>query len=362
MFSQRVMIRLPMASSQSRRLVEIGPGMPRADLIKALFKAHARRDNDAFREAALKIVSEERLKNHRLLADDLERIVMHDRRMTPDVLSAPRVIPPKDRERGVDLVEVTESDLGWGRIQLPSATLGLLEDVVFEHLRADVLAASGLAPRRRLLFYGPPGCGKTLAARVIAGTLSRPLATVRFDAIVSSLLGETASNLRAVFDFVSCGEWVVLFDEFDAIGKDRDNAFEHGELKRVVNTLLQLMDAYHGDSVLIAATNHEGLLDSAVWRRFDVVVPFELPRPQDRVLLLRQFLASFDTSELGIEQLARQLDGASGGDIERIAASAARRAVLDARRCIRRDDAQPAVQDFRRRLTLVDTAASATRS
>ena len=334
--------------------------MPRADLIRELFKAHAHRDNAAFRDAALKIVSEERMKNHRLLADDLERLVMNDQRMTPDIFKARQIVPPKDRERGVDLVDVSESEFGWGRIVLPSATLGLLEDLVLEHLRADVLAASGLAPRGRLLFYGLPGCGKTLAARVMAGVLSRPLVTVRFDAIVSSLLGETASNLRAVFDFVSCGEWVVLFDEFDAIGKDRDNAFEHGELKRVVNTLLQLMDSFQGNSVLIAATNHEALLDSAVWRRFDVLVPFGLPGPQDRALLLRQFLASFDTTELRIANLARQLAGASGGDIERVAQSAARRAVLDARRSIRKEDFAPVIQDFRRRLVLGRPPSNAT--
>ena len=126
-----------------------------------------------------------------------------------------------------------------------------------------------------------------------------------------------------MFDFVSCGEWVVLFDEFDAIGKDRDNDFEHGELKRVVNALLQLMDAFRGNSVLIAATNHENLLDSAVWRRFDALVPFGLPERQDRILLFRHFLASFDTTRLNIEAIARQLSRASGGDIERVAQSAA---------------------------------------
>ena len=334
--------------------------MPRADLIRELFKAHARHDDEAFRDAALKMVFEERRKNHRLLADDLERIVMHERQMT-GIVPRRDIVLPKDRERGVDLVELSESELGWERLVLPSQTLGLLQELALEHLRADVLATSGLAPRGSLLFYGPPGCGKTLAARVMAGVLSRPLVTVRFDAIVSSLLGETASNLRTVFDFVAHGEWVVLFDEFDAIGKDRDNAFEHGELKRVVNALLQLMDNFHGNSVLIAATNHHGLLDSAVWRRFDVLVPFGLPGPQDRVLLLRQFLASFDTSGLSLKSLGRQLAGASGGDIERVAQSAARRAVLDARRCIQKDDVAPALQDFRRRLVASQPGSTATR-
>ena len=326
--------------------------MPRADLIRELFKAHARRDDDAFRVAALEVVSEERKKNHRLLADDLERIVMNKRRATASFFPKLGFALPTDRERGVELVEVSDSALHWDRMILPAQTLELLQDLTLEHLRADVLAASGLKPRGRLLFYGPPGCGKTLAARVVAGVLSRQLVIVRFDAIVSSLLGETASNLRSVFDFVSQGEWVVLFDEFDAIGKDRDNALEHSELKRLVNTLLQLMDAFRGNSLLIAATNHQGLLDSAIWRRFDVLVPFGLPGPQDRVLMLRQFLASFDTSALNFRNLGRRLANASGGDIERVAQSAARRAVLDGRRCIFKKDVEPALLDFRRRLAM----------
>ncbi|MDE2766567.1 MAG: AAA family ATPase [Chloroflexota bacterium] len=326
--------------------------MPRADLMRELFKAHARKDDEAFRAAALKVVSEERRKNHRLLAEDLERIVMNDSRPTLSMFPRHELVLPKDRERGADLVEISISELDWDRIVLPAATLELLQDLALEHLRADILAASGLTPRNTLVFYGPPGCGKTLAARVLAGVLSRPLVTVRFDAIVSSLLGETASNLRSVFDFIARGEWVVLFDEFDAIGKERDNAFEHSELKRLVNTLLQLMDSFRGESVLIAATNHQGLLDTAIWRRFDVLVPFGLPGPQDRILMLRQFLASFDTSSLSLRSLGRRLARSSGGDIERVAQSAARRAVLDGRSYILKQDVEPAIRDFRRRLEM----------
>ena len=148
--------------------------MPRADLIKELLKAHAHRDNDAFRHAALKIVAEERMKNHRLLADDLERLVMNGQRMTPDIFKARRFVPPKDRERGVDLVEVSESEFGWGRIVLPSATLELLEDLVLEHLRADVLAASGLVPRGRLLFYGLSWLWKDVGGACYGGRAEPP--------------------------------------------------------------------------------------------------------------------------------------------------------------------------------------------
>ena len=195
----------------------------------------------------------------------------------------------------------------------------------------------------------------------MASVLSRPLVTVRFDTIVSSLLGDTAANLRAVFDFISKGEWVVLFDEIDALGKDRAHEYEHGELKRVVNSLLQLLDSFRGNSLIIGATNHEDLLDSAIWRRFDVVIPFGLPTQQDKVLMLRHFLASFDTSSLNLRTLSRQLTCASGGDIERVAQSAARRAVLDSRRRIDKDDVAHALKDFRRRLPAHSRHTSASR-
>ncbi len=207
---------------------------------------------------------------------------------------------PKDRERGFPLIEISEHKYSWDRIILLPKTIDLMQRICNENFKRDLLATSGISPRQKLLFFGPPGCGKTLAAKVFASELQIPLVTVRFDAIVSSYLGETATNLRRVFEFIERGQWVVLFDEFDAIAKDRDNPLEHGELKRVVNTLLQLMDAFTGESLLIAATNHESLLDSAIWRRFEAVIPFYLPTEQDRVLMLRLFLKGLDHSSIDI--------------------------------------------------------------
>jgi SpoVK/Ycf46/Vps4 family AAA+-type ATPase len=229
----------------------------------------------------------------------------------------------------------------------------VLRQIAKEHYCRDILAASGLRPKQRVLFYGPPGCGKTLAAQVIAGVLYTPLVIVRFDAVVSSYLGETAANLRRVFDFIQRGRWIVLFDEFDAIGKDRNNPFEHGELKRVVNTLLQLMDAFQGESLLIAATNHEGLLDNAIWRRFEAVVPFALPSEQDRILLLRLFLRGFDCSQLNLSAIAHKLKGATGSDIEWVTVEAARRAVLDGRNKLLKEDLDFVLASFRERVTTI---------
>jgi SpoVK/Ycf46/Vps4 family AAA+-type ATPase len=304
------------------------------------------------------LISEERLKNHRLLADDLERILLNGAHDTSTRRNANAPLDlPKDRERGFPLVDVAEPDYGWERLVALPKTLLTLRALAEEHHRRDVLASGGLRPRRKALFFGPPGCGKTLAAQVLAGVLARPLVTVRFDAVVSSYLGETAANLHRVFDFIERGEWIVLFDEFDAIGKDRDNPFEHGELKRVVNTLLQLMDAYRGNSLLIAATNHEGLLDEAIWRRFEAVVHFGAPSEQDRVLLLRLFLRGFDTSNVNFRSVAHRTPGATGSDIELITVEAARAAVLAGRTHLHMADMDASIAAFHDRRAAAKGAA-----
>ncbi len=181
----------------------------------------------------------------------------------------------------------------------------------------------------KVMFYGPPGCGKTLAAEVIAFELDRPLAIVRLDALVSSYLGETAANLRKVFDFVADHPMVALFDEFDAIGKERGNSGEHGELRRVVNAVLQMMDAYQGQSLILAATNHEQILDTAIWRRFDETVEFPLPNNEQLSQLLKLKLRGIRRQfELDDEELITRLANKSGADVERVVRRAIKRMIL----------------------------------
>jgi SpoVK/Ycf46/Vps4 family AAA+-type ATPase len=309
------------------------------DLLRRLFKAYSKRDDAIFRQAASDIIQEERSKNHRLLADDLERLLTNGNGASTFVSSryqGPEI--PRDKERGFQLVDIAEYRYDWERLIVSARTSRALQELVAEYSRADVLNSFGLSPTQRVLFFGPPGGGKTLAAQVLASQLFRPLVTVRFDAVVSSYLGETAANLRRVFDFVSRGSWVVLFDEFDAIGKDRDNPFEHGELKRVVNTLLQLMDAYRGNSLLIAATNHENLLDVAIWRRFESVFEFGYPTEQDRLLMLRLFLRAFDTKAIDLASIAKRTKGFTGAEIELLAVTSVKRAILDSRKNMNPED------------------------
>jgi SpoVK/Ycf46/Vps4 family AAA+-type ATPase len=332
------------------------------DLLRYLFSSYMRRDDTAFLKAAQEIVGVERAKNHRLLADDLERILLSGTSKFEGGRAVANVDIPKDRERGFPLLDIASYDYGWERLVASSDTMNVLQEVALEHHRRELLAAAGLKPKERILFYGPPGCGKNVAAQVLSSVLSYPLITVRFDAVISSFLGETAANLRRVFDFIQRGRWVVLFDEFDAIGKDRDNIFEHGELKRVVNSLLQMMDAFHGESLLIAATNHEGLLDSAIWRRFEAVVHFTPPSRQDRVLLFRLFLQGFDCSKLDFNRIASKTDGATGADIEALAIESARRATLDGRMQITDDDITRALTLLYSRKRVVATNVKKVRS
>lgn len=329
------------------------------DVLRQLFRSFTNLDEAGFRSAAQEVIREERQKNHRLLADDLERILTNGARQSAKRRSPYLFEPPIDRERDVPLLDVREHDLAWSQLIVHPDAYDALMQIYDENRRRDLLAAASLRPTQKVLFHGPPGCGKTLAAKVLASQLSCPLVTVRFDAIVSSLLGATATNLRKVFDFVQTGRWVILFDEFDAIGKDRDNPTEHGELKRVVNALLQLMDDYTGESLLIAATNHVGLLDSAVWRRFDAVIPFEPPTQQERHLLLRLFLRGFDLADADLASLAKGLRGATGADIERVVVGATRRAVLAGRATPIKEDFAPAVSEFRKRQQLVSRLATA---
>jgi ATPase family associated with various cellular activities (AAA)/HTH domain len=193
----------------------------------------------------------------------------------------------------------------------------------------QLLAEKGVSARLGLLLYGPPGTGKTLLAGHIAALLKRPFYIARLDSLISSRLGETAKNIRGIFEFVPARNAVLLLDEMDAIAKLRDDRHELGELKRVVNTVLQGLDSLTDDVVTVGATNHPHLLDSAIWRRFPYKVELGLPDEDVRASLWEHFL--FQGAEARQEEarlLARTSDGLNCADIENIALAARRRSIL----------------------------------
>lgn len=184
---------------------------------------------------------------------------------------------PVDQESRMNIVDVQTILPDDVDIVLGSFLKEEIDGVVAMRGKRDVLARHGIDAQNYLLLYGPPGCGKTSIARYVAAQTGLPLITARLDSLVSSLLGSTAKNIRKVFDYAAQQECVFLLDEFDVVAKRRDDENELGELKRVVNSLLQNIDDFGQGSILIAATNHPGLLDPAVWRRFNKVV--EVPTP-----------------------------------------------------------------------------------
>lgn len=303
--------------------------MASGKLLRKLIKSGAEGNHEGFRAATEQVIRDERAKNHHLLANDLERILYGrpaDQKPSHALLSD-RI--PKDRERNLPLLEVREPQRRKEDLVLSDDNTSLMEELLEEHHRTEILSSHGLQPSNRLLFCGPPGCGKTLTAEVLASELGLPLVIVRIDSVVSSFLGETAANLRQVFDFVSTVPTVTLFDEIDAVTKERSDDSEHGELKRVVNAFLQMMDGYNGKSLLIGATNHERILDSAVWRRFDDVLVFDMPNlEQLRRLLhvkLRGLRREFDLDDGAVVGLFK---GLSYADVERVLRRAAKEMIL----------------------------------
>ncbi len=321
--------------------------MANGKLLRQLLRSGTDGDVAAFRGVAKELIAEERQKHHHLLANDLETI-LYGRTQSPASPALRQLTEaiPEDRERNLPLCAVQEPARCIEDVVLSPTNLALVKDILHEYNRDDTLRAHGLQACDRVLLCGPPGCGKTLTAEVIAHELGRPLVVVRTDSVVSSFLGETAANLRKVFDFAASSPLVVLFDEFDALGKEREDATEHGELRRVVNAVLQMLDAYRGRSLIIAATNHEGLLDSAIWRRFEEVLYLKPPTPAQVCQLLKVKLRGvrkqFDIRavvDTGI------FSGASHADVERIVRRALKIVILSGRElCLTADDLEVAAR------------------
>jgi SpoVK/Ycf46/Vps4 family AAA+-type ATPase len=323
-----------------------------ADHIKALLRAHATRDDAGFRHAAELLAEDEARKGHRLLARDLTRML--DDGQVVSTMPRPHRTPdvPVDAERGLPLASVEQPERGLDAVVLPEPVRETLRLLVEDVRAREEFAAWGLPPKRKVLFFGPPGCGKTVTARALAAEIGVPLLYVRFDSLISSYLGETAANLRRLFDFARSRPWVILLDEFDAVGKSRDDPSEHGELKRVVNSLLQLMDGMGGASLLIAATNHEHMLDPALWRRFDEIARFDPPDYHQRLAQLRLFLRGFGHREPDLRRLAGDTDGLTGSDLERVAIEAVKQAILAGRKEVDIDDLLGSLRRQRQRMAM----------
>lgn len=310
--------------------------------LKQLFRAYRDGDELAFRRAAQTLIEEAEANQHLALARDLKQILAGGGQITlSDTVMVPP--PPMDREGEWPLAEVRHPEHYFADLILRKQTQDQLAEIAEEVRHWDELEKHGVPRRRRILLYGPPGCGKSSAAHALAAELGWPLITVRVEAVISSYLGETATNLHRVFDYARAGTWVVLFDEFDALGRARDDPTEHGEIKRVVSAFLQLLDSFRGSSLIVAATNHEQMLDPALWRRFDEVVEFPKPTVPQIRQLLKMRLRMVDRQPLGLEAASSALKGLPHSAVEKAAWDARRFALIDGRDRMNRGDLERAV-------------------
>lgn len=320
--------------------------MAKADQIKKLIASYGRPDE--FRSAAMTIIDDAHRKGHAPLAASLKRVL--EASVRPAAAPSTSGLANLDiaGDPASELVDILEPTRGLTDIVLATEARNSFDRLIEEQKRADELRRHRLPVRSKLLFCGPPGCGKTLGAEVIARELDLPLLTARIDALISSLLGQTATNLRRLFEYASRRPCVLFLDEFDALARSRTDAGEHNELRRVVNSLLGMIERHQGRGVFIAATNLETSLDAAIWRRFDDVVAFEPPSSQEIKnlldLLFKNFPVNFD-----VDASVGKLSGLSYAEIERVALDAVKTAVLKKRKSVTETDFAAALKGANRR-------------
>jgi hypothetical protein len=306
------------------------------DKLKVLFQSFREKDDLAFVRAAESIILQELAANHHASATELRRSLM----ATPLQETQPMhlAVLPKDRRAGQDLLFFDETPVKPEALVLSETTSKHIARLLEEHRKRNQLERFGYKPKAKLLFWGPPGCGKTFTARYLAAELGLPIAVLRLSSVISSFVGDTAAHIHGVFTRAAATPMLLLIDEADAIGKNRDDANDVGELKRVVNSLLQAIDSFRAShSVLVLASNHQYLLDPALWRRFDDVVEFPMPDAASRARLLRNLLNGVRFSG-SLSKIVKSMGSMSYADVERSTIEAVKTMILEERSDLREGD------------------------
>jgi SpoVK/Ycf46/Vps4 family AAA+-type ATPase len=342
----------------------------KGEVLKRLFRAVASDNSQAIQSMLSVVVDEERKLGHTNLANQLESILrksthlaksensssdsVRESPLTPLERAASKasdthsltLLSSKHRFNHPFIVTIPRDNLRHHMI-LSDAVEVRFRRIEREYAARDRLAHHGLRYRQKILLYGSPGCGKTMGAERIAWNTGLTLVKVRFDAMVSSYLGETATNLREVFETAAASPCLLFIDECDALAKSREDSQEVGEIKRVVNTFLQLLDEYEvSNGLLVAATNLTKFLDEAVWRRFDDAIEVPKPTKLEIEAILKQTLSSVEVGSIDWNLIVQRMIGFSAAQVVRVGQDAAKRAILDREELVIQEHLQESIQDI----------------
>ncbi|MCR4508051.1 MULTISPECIES: AAA family ATPase [unclassified Pseudomonas] len=315
--------------------------MASGEQLKALLRSHIKGDDTHFLAVAMQMAAHEAKQGHGKLAEDLRAII--DSAKKNRLPSGQPVPIGQPRGELSNLLSVALPKTRFSEMILDEATHARLGRIINEQRNFEKIRAHGLSPRRKLLLVGPPGTGKTMTASALAGELGIPLYIVRLDSLITKYMGETAAKLRQIFDAIRDTRGIYFFDEFDAIGSQRGLANDVGEIRRVLNSFLQMIEQDQSNSLIIAATNHPEILDYALFRRFDDVIEYGLPNQEQTKAVLKNRLANFSKSIRSWDKLCKVAEGLSHAELARAADDAIKDTIIH-------DRTEMAVKDVERHL------------
>lgn len=308
--------------------------MATAQQIKSLLKSYSDADSEMFVSVALQIAAHEARAGKGTLASELKKIVdeIRDKQRTAKIGGAVPISRPSGEL--ATLLSATYPKTKLSDMVLAPLQQDSLQEILLEYRQQSKLQEHGLSAKRKILLVGPPGVGKTMTSWALAGELKLPHFTVQFHSLITKYMGETAAKLYAVFESMKHTRGIYLFDEFDAIGSMRADRNDVGEIRRVLNSFLQFLEQDDSDSLIVAATNLEGMLDEALFRRFDDIIRYKLPAQEAIHALLRNRFAAYTVSEVALRDSCELSEGLSHAEISRACEEAAKEAVLHDRRTI----------------------------
>lgn len=305
------------------------------DLLFRLFRSIEGDYDDDIVMVAEKIIEDEKQKGHGRFAEKLKDILQRNiithtsfKKELKSLLPIGTTIPT-DKRNNIPLASVIDREYLRHEMVLPLPVEVKIQRIEKEYVARERLSHFGLKPRQKILLYGPPGCGKSMSAERIAWNIGLPFLKVSFEAVISSYLGESASNLKKLFEALNSYSCVLLLDEFDFIAKARSSGNDVGEMHRLVNILLNLLEEYQAKGLLIATTNLEGVLDKALFRRFDDIISIPKPPEEQIILLLQSSLSSMKISKnIKWNDLAKRMVGFSAALVVKVANDASKMAVI----------------------------------